>query len=155
MPQTTGELQHERLRKWRQENREYFNRKSREYYWKNVDHLRKVCAERQRKYNLTKHPRTLSDNPIAIYQREQRKIFKEKYGISSNQIYRNGNNAIIAVRKAGRRCQICGNTGNLAIHHKDGNGRNLLEGNKKPNNNLNNLMVLCRSCHSILHNRTN
>ena len=40
-------------------------------------------------------------------------------------------------------CELCGNEENLDIHHIDGNWKN---------NNLNNLMCLCRSCH-IKHER--
>ena len=36
------------------------------------------------------------------------------------------------------KCEICGSDKNLDIHHKDGNWNN---------NNLENLMCLCRSCH--------
>jgi len=42
------------------------------------------------------------------------------------------------------RCEICGSDKNLEIHHKDGNRRN---------NSLNNLMVVCRSCHRKIDNR--
>lgn len=36
-------------------------------------------------------------------------------------------------------CELCGNDTNLDIHHIDGNWQN---------NNLDNLMCLCRSCHT-------
>jgi len=38
-------------------------------------------------------------------------------------------------------CEICGSKNNLDIHHKDGNWQN---------NNLDNLICLCRSCHTKL-----
>lgn len=38
-------------------------------------------------------------------------------------------------------CEICGSKNNLDIHHKDGNWQN---------NSLDNLMCLCRSCHTKL-----
>lgn len=48
------------------------------------------------------------------------------------------------------KCEICNNNKNLLIHHKDGcNGRS----NPKLNNNLENLMILCRRCHPKIHNR--
>ena len=40
------------------------------------------------------------------------------------------------------RCELCGSTKNLDIHHKDKNYNN---------NNLDNLQVLCRSCHMKQH----
>lgn len=145
------EIVKEHTKRWRLKHKDRFNENARKYYWKNVDKLRPIIAARQRKYNLIKHPRKLSNNPIAVYQRENRKKFKKQYGISWNQIYRNGENALVAVKKANRKCEKCGSKLNLAIHHKDGNGRKLLLKGLKPNNNLDNLMVLCRSCHSILH----
>lgn len=44
-------------------------------------------------------------------------------------------------------CQQCGNSNDLLVHHKDNNGH----GNKNPNNNLSNLEVLCKSCHTKQH----
>ena len=46
-------------------------------------------------------------------------------------------------------CQQCGSKENLIIHHIDGQGRN----SKNPNNSLDNLITLCRSCHSRLHSK--
>jgi len=141
----------EAVYKWRNENRERWNENTRNYYWKNVDKLRPLIAERQRRYNAIRNPRVLSDNPTAVYSREHRKKFKEKHGISWNQIYRNGKNALKAVENSGRKCERCGKLENLQIHHKDNKGRSYLRKGLKPNNRLNNLLVLCRSCHAIHH----
>ena len=46
----------------------------------------------------------------------------------------------------GHKCIICGSNRDLTIHHKDGNGRYT----KEPNNDKENLITLCRSCHGIL-----
>lgn len=48
-------------------------------------------------------------------------------------------NRVILKKKA---CEICGKTGRLDVHHKDGD---------YTNNTLDNLQVLCRSCHMKLH----
>lgn len=142
----------QKLKMQRSKSKKEFNKKAREYYQKNIVKLRKQIAERQRRYNAAK-PRILSDNPVAIYNRESRKKFKKKYGISSNQIYRYGENALNAVKKANGRCEKCGSKKNLVIHHKDNKGRNYVEKRLKLNNNLNNLIVLCVSCHSTLHGK--
>ena len=43
-------------------------------------------------------------------------------------------------------CQHCGATDRkLEVHHKDGNGR----GKEKPNNDLSNLITLCKPCHAM------
>ena len=41
-----------------------------------------------------------------------------------------------------RLCERCGRTDNLWVHHKDGN---------RKNNKLENLMVVCPSCHAKIH----
>ena len=46
-------------------------------------------------------------------------------------------------------CQECGNKDDLTIHHIDRNGRN----SKNPNNDIDNLITLCRSCHSRIHGK--
>lgn len=47
-------------------------------------------------------------------------------------------------------CVMCGTTKNLIIHHRDGcNGKN----GKTLNNNPDNLVILCKSCHPKVHNR--
>ena len=66
---------------------------------------------------------------------------------NGNQTYRN---AHATAQKANElflhknRCEICGAEGKLDVHHIDGSYRN---------NELNNLMVLCRSCHMKQHTR--
>lgn len=44
------------------------------------------------------------------------------------------------------KCRKCGDIGSI-IHHIDGNGR----GSKSPNNDMNNLITLCRACHIDEH----
>lgn len=51
------------------------------------------------------------------------------------------------LKRFNNKCCCCGTDKKLAIHHIDGNGRG-----KVPNNNPNNLEVLCSSCHKIEHN---
>lgn len=64
---------------------------------------------------------------------------EELYGISKKVIFDRDNNE----------CQICGNKNNLEIHHIDGKGIQFPK-NKK-NNNPDNLITLCHSCHSRIH----
>lgn len=46
-------------------------------------------------------------------------------------------------------CQNCHSKEKLEIHHRDGKGANVPR--KEKNNNLDNLMVLCKNCHIKLH----
>ena len=41
-----------------------------------------------------------------------------------------------------QKCCLCGSIKFLLVHHKDGN---------RKNNNLDNLMVVCKSCHAKIH----
>lgn len=47
-------------------------------------------------------------------------------------------------KKFNSQCAICGSQEDLTIHHIDNKGRNA----KRKNNTLNNLVLLCRSCHT-------
>jgi len=47
------------------------------------------------------------------------------------------------------RCEYCGSTKRLSIHHKDGTGRR----NNNPNNSSGNLETLCNLCHTRFHQR--
>jgi len=54
-----------------------------------------------------------------------------------------GRNPQIIYKRDKYKCVICGSKKNLTIDHIDGNGRR----SKKPNNDIDNLRTLCRSCH--------
>jgi 5-methylcytosine-specific restriction endonuclease McrA len=41
----------------------------------------------------------------------------------------------------------------LQIHHKDIQGRGNIEKGLKPNNDINNLQILCKSCHVSIDNK--
>lgn len=53
------------------------------------------------------------------------------------------------------KCSICGTIENLTIHHIDHNGINKLKQKKysEINNDIENLEILCRSCHGGYHSR--
>ncbi len=46
-------------------------------------------------------------------------------------------------------CRICFSKSNLCVHHKDGSGD--WKNNVKSNNDVSNLVTLCKSCRSIEH----
>lgn len=74
---------------------------------------------------------------------KKRPDISERYKGKGNPHYKNG-------IRTGKRvmlefyniCEICDSEKNLEIHHKDGN---------RLNNDLENLQLLCRSCHSKQH----
>lgn len=57
-----------------------------------------------------------------------------------------GGNRIKALERDGHTCQLCGSRERLAVHHKDESGQS-----ENPNNELENLQTLCRSCHIRIH----
>lgn len=65
---------------------------------------------------------------------------------TNNNNYKNGisNYKTRAFEKYGKRCQICGSTKNIMVHHKDGN---------RTHNELSNLKVICWRCHEQLTQR--
>lgn len=54
-----------------------------------------------------------------------------------------GENAFLVLERDNNTCQKCGSTDDIHIHHIDWN---------KDNNELDNLILLCNSCHLTLHN---
>lgn len=62
-----------------------------------------------------------------------------------NQIRFNGKKYEV-LKRDDYECQICGNKSNLIIHHKDHSGQS-----NNPNNDVDNLITLCRKCHINIH----
>lgn len=98
----------------------------------------------QRKYAAEKHQH------LAEYKRQwymtdheanlvKRKAYRETLWFNSQR------EAVL--NRDGNKCTQCGRTTSLVVHHKDGNGRR----HKTPNNNLDNLITLCRYCHPSQH----
>lgn len=80
--------------------------------------------------------------------------FYNKYGFSLRTANRHGlDNVIFIYKRARYRCEECGIDRDLTIHHEDRNGRNKLDEGEKMNNDVDNLRVLCRSCHGRIHGK--
>jgi hypothetical protein len=60
-----------------------------------------------------------------------------------------GNKQHVLIRDSFQ-CQFCNIDKQLIIHHLDGSGNN-----EQPNNDMDNLVTLCKSCHGRLHNYIN
>ena len=75
------------------------------------------------------------------YLDKQKPIAKEKRELRYFSGYRQS-----VLSRDGETCCNCSKFGNI-VHHIDGNGRN----SKTPNNNMNNLITLCRACHTQEH----
>jgi hypothetical protein len=86
--------------------------------------------ERQRRHKLNWYRR---QDP------ERYKQYREQTNFSGKR------DAVL--RRDGFKCRVCGATDNLVVHHSDGNGR----GTKTPNNDIRNLVTLCRRHHAEAH----
>ena len=49
----------------------------------------------------------------------------------------------------GGKCQVCGSTKKLCVHHKDKTGWD--KPREEKNNQMSNLILLCNSCHMKIH----
>ncbi len=95
-----------------------------------------------------KHIDRVRDYSKIYYQRS-----KEKYGDRLSEIkseqFRFGNNRIKVLERDNYKCVKCGSINLICVHHIDGSGR----GSKNHNNNLDNLITLCRTCHIEIHRK--
>ncbi len=79
-------------------------------------------------------------------------MIKNKYGISQRQINNYGLDLVLELyKKFNYKCILCGSADRLHIHHIDHKGRNLIEKGLLPNNDTENLQILCIKCHGSLH----
>lgn len=79
--------------------------------------------------------------------RDYRKKTEAKYGVGLYQLYKYGFKLALEVyEKYARKCSICDSENRLVIHHIDGSGES-----ENPNDNLDNLQLMCLSCHMSLH----
>ena len=77
---------------------------------------------------------------------------RQQYGFGRGTVDRFGLNLAVTVYdKFNRQCTICGSDCKLVIHHIDNKGRNYSDAGLEPNDDLDNLLLLCSSCHSTIH----
>ena len=126
----------------------YKNYKSKDGY---LNHC-KECQNTWFKKNPDYSKKWRKENPD--YSKKWRKKIKDKYGLGVGTVSRFGFKLSLEVyEKCKKKCEICGCENDLTIHHKDGKGRNYENRGLEPNNSLDNLIVLCRSCHGSLHGK--
>lgn len=99
------------------------------------------CSECQRKFNMRRIHQWLAAN------QDYDKAMREKN--RDNTFF--GGNRKAALERDGYTCQHCGNKNNLHVHHVDGNG--VTVDKESRNNALDNLLTLCRGCHTKVHHK--
>lgn len=71
------------------------------------------------------------------------------YKKNARDNYYFGGNRAKAMERDNNTCQHCGTSNDLCVHHIDGNGTTTQH--KLRNNALDNLITLCRGCHTRVH----
>ena len=99
------------------------------------------CAECQRKFNMRRIHEWLAANPE--YDKAAREKTKDKAFF--------GGNRKAALERDQYTCQHCGSKNDLQVHHIDGNG--VTTPKESRNNALENLLTLCRGCHTRVHHQ--
>jgi rubredoxin len=106
-----------------------------------TDGKRNLCKKCQyayiksRGYNFTKTVRKYQKNA------------SQRYGISVTSIRKYGvKKALFIFDRDNRKCRVCGTENNLHIHHLDHTGERI-----SPNNEPENLILVCLSCHGKYH----
>jgi hypothetical protein len=132
-------------------NKKYYSReKNREYVINNLDKIRKYQAE----YRLKMGMKTRIPKDYTIIRKVRPRIIRDKMGFSGATIYRYGYELLKELKNTRIwECSWCKSGTDLTIHHKDQNGINLLKRGLKMNNNIDNLEVVCRSCHGEYHTK--
>lgn len=139
--------------------KEFDYRKNRDIYESRC----KVCRRKQQNIShqkpeyKEKHKVYLKKNPQYCgyaYVKKNRIRWSKLYNVSISAIAHHGLRIARQVfDKYNRKCNKCGSTERLSIHHIDGKGRHYQEFGFKPNNNLDNLELLCLKCHGMIHGK--
>lgn len=123
-------------RKYYSDNKGYYQKKWAEYSDQNREYLQEESRKRywtwkRERYN---HLRDINRKAVA----------RKRYGVDDRKAF---------INSCGGKCEDCGSIYSLAIHHLDNNGRKAEIEGRTPNNNADNLVVLCAKCHIDHHIR--
>lgn len=92
------------------------------------------------------HGDKIAGQKRAWYERNFEERLQAAQKMKREELHFGGNREAVLERD-GRRCTRCASTEDLIVHHEDGNGRR----SPTPNNDMGNLITLCRGCHAIVH----
>lgn len=137
------DCKYEMTRKWKADHRERINQKNKEWVQNNREKYNASLRKTYHKYHDRNKKRILS-----YYYK-----MKERFGMSPATVYRNGGIKVVreVFAKYNNQCANCGTENKIHIHHIDNQGRHNRNKGLKPNNSLNNLILLCVRCHISRH----
>lgn len=143
IPTKCKECKYEYTRKWKKNNRDKCNSSDKVWRSKNTDKYNESQRKTYHKYIDRRREKL----------KEYYYVLKNRFGVSPNTVYRNGGPAVVIKLLKNAVCSDCNTTENIVIHHKDNHGRHNLNKGLNANNNITNLEILCRSCHTAQHQR--
>lgn len=111
------------------------------FYHKDPDRFHsywKKYYDSKREWHIKRSLKWLKNNPEKA--REQNNKATRKYKEKTRYDYQR----LVLLKKYDGKCQECGSTHRLQVHHKD---RVSYHNSPVPNNNLENLELLCQTCH--------
>lgn len=137
------DCKYEMTRRWKAKNRDKVNAQNKKWVQSHKEKYNESLRKTYHKYHDRNKKRIL-----AYYYK-----LKERFGMSPATVYRNGGIEIVRAvfKKYNNKCSNCGTENKIHIHHIDNQGRHNSNKGVKPNNSLNNLILLCVRCHAIRH----
>ena len=120
------------------------NKYSREELNNNIEENCLICGKPFIKNNMTMTKKYCSSE----CRRKAERLFgsKKQTDLEYKDRTRFGGNKYKVLQRDDYKCQMCDSERQLIVHHKDCSGS--LD---NPNNDMNNLITLCKSCHIKLH----
>ena len=140
---------------WQKENKDKHSSYVKTYVKNNPIKIREIHKKWWN--NLTEEKRKsyykYNSDKVHLNYIQLRDKFIKKYGISYSQINTFGLRTCIRLyKKNNYKCSVCDSTKRLCVHHKDGVGMgNHMKLGKTVNNKLDNLLLVCASCHRKIH----
>lgn len=133
-----------RTKDYYQRNKEELKKKKRAHYF----FLKENYHEELRRQNSKATQKYKKKNIIAVREYNRSYQQRTKRSLMRHDLVYFGGNRNIVLERDGHMCTTCFSKEKLVIHHIDGSGHS-----KEINNNLGNLITLCRRCHINIHRK--
>jgi hypothetical protein len=108
----------------------------------------KAKPENREKQHKRQHDRwlKLKSDPVIMAKRHEKQIGYNDRALNKRDF---GGNWYKVYDRDGGKCQVCNSPEKLCVHHKDGKGTGFPR--ERKNNSMENLVLLCNSCHMKIH----
>lgn len=133
-----------RTKDYYQRNKEELKKKKRAHYF----FLKETQHEKLREQNSKATQKYKAKNIIAVREYNRKYQRKTKRSLLRHDLVYFGGNRKIALDRDNNMCTSCFSKQKLVVHHIDDSGHS-----DNINNNLDNLITLCRRCHINIHRK--